>query len=357
MARPQFAYPPELPTFDTPLGDAQGQACGQSFKQSYIVRQPYKGVTTYEAALPAMVDAQYDLRGADIITDILGGIDDTGRIMGGLNPDIRVRFTDAPYVPEDPTGQQSPTGPNLGGLGAGPILTIDDATNREAIKGAMDRAKLYLNRAAQIRNYWATEYQPFETQEGYTRDIHWPLFEAIFTRYPECEGRQPGEYIDFEAEGMGFGGFTCPTAEDIQAHQEDEVAYRDLIRAAMHWARCAQEAVRVVALHYLNKAEYDKNVGTGGFQLGVPTPPPTIPPPPIGTPTTPPPPPPNGNGDDDLPGPDDTGGTTEDPPTDDTPAPTPEAVPAKTGFAGLSTPAKLAVVAAGGFVLYRLAKR
>jgi len=352
MQRPQYA-PPVLPSFDTPLGDAEGQACGQSFKQTYIVRQPYKGVTTHEAPLPNLVPAQYDLRSEEIVDQIRAGIDDASAIMGGENPDIRFKFKDYVYQPENPTGQEPPP-PDLGQLAGAPILTVTDPQNREAIRGALDRARLYLANAVNLKNYWATEYAA-DTKPNYA-DQHWPLYTGVYDAYPVCEGRSPGEVIDFAEEGTGFGTFNCPTEEAMLAHEADGALYSDFIRAAMHWARCAQEAVRVVALHHLNKAEYEKNASGGGFQLAQPELPPAIPSPPLAPPPPAPPEPGPGPGPD-LPG---AGDGPEPPPDEPTPAPVPAptaTVPAKTGFAALPAPVKAAAIGAGLYALYKLAAK
>lgn len=348
MPRPQYA-PPVLPSFDTPLGDAEGQACGQSFKQSYIVRQPYKGVTTYETTLGNLVPAQYDLRSEQIIDQIRGGIDDVSAIMGGENPNLRVKFQDYNYAPENPTGQDPTPTPDLGQLAGEPLLTITDVVNREAIKAALDRARLYLSNAASLKNYWANEYAA-DDGPNY-KDQHWPLWTGVYEAYPACEGRAAGEVIDFAAEDMGFGTFSCPTAEAMAAHEADGALYADFIRAAMHWARCAQEAVRVVALHHLNKAQYEKNASGGGFQLTQPEAPPTIPQPPL----TPPPPAPPEPGPD-LPGPEDGGDPPPDEPTP-TPAPAEPSAPPKTGFAAWPTPVKLVALAGGMYAIFKLANK
>jgi len=344
----------ELPSMDTPMGHATGQACGQSYAKATPIAQRYKTVNKYTATLPPAWGGSSETIGQEIAGAVEDAISLAQDTIDGKNPDVWVRLL-------------MDTVPTSGGDGQ--LLVVTDPSNRQAIGHMLDRARHYLAQAKALWSYWADEWR-VEVVKEYPHDgrplglevltaelgASWPLSLAAVGEIPTagswCEDQPAGQVIKVTNVAPGVDAdIRCPTSAIREQHAQDRQLYEALAEAALLWARCAQEAAYVVGLHHLNRRSYETSAVRGSRFAATPTEKPVVPDPGIYSAPVPPEPPPGGE---DLPVPPPPLPPTAPPET--SPEETDVAV-RRTGFSALPAPVKLGALAGGAFVLHRLLAR
>ena len=377
----------ELPSIDTPMADFAEQACGQSYHMGFALHQAYKGVDEFTFELEAHSDYWDTKPGSEMsdndllsmaprASDAANAILSAQRMLDGKDANLPVKLV---------------AGGGLAGAAPAPgVKTVIDPKNLQAIQHLIDRATYYGSLGTQLWNYWANEYQPTVIKEydtpgrewgtAYiqTQMPHWPLDKTRTQAMMFCLGADAGDEVTATTESWK-AKVACPNAIVESMHSGDAQLFEELMRAAMIWARCAEEAAGVVGLHYLNKDLWEAQQGPGLkfapagdappdgpgiLDPGAPPPPPPEPPPvgefePDPGDPLPPEPPPQLPDPNDPPGPvpgngDPSGGEEPAPegplvqPEDDTPAPR--------GLAGMSTPVKVGLAVGLGYLAYRALK-
>jgi hypothetical protein len=389
MPRPQINLEDiELPSIDTPMGDFAEQACGLSYHTGFAVHQAYKGVDEFTYELKAHSDYWDTKPGSEMSGDELAAmapratnaanaIVSAQRMLDGKDPSLPVKLVAG--------------GGKLGAVPTPGVKVVVDPKNLQAIQHLIDRATYYGTLGTQLWNYWAKEYQPKVLKEYdtpgrewgidyiQTQMPHWPLDQTRSYAMVFCSTAEPGEEVTASSPSWK-AKVECPNLIVESMHSGDAQLFEELMRAAMIWARCAEEAAGVVGLHYLNKDLWESQQGPGGLVFapdGGGTPPPDGPG--IVDPGAPPPPPPEPPviGDFDPPAPVPPDGEPIPLPDPNEPGPLPDPneppgegpgegeepdgplvqpeddTPARRGFAGLSTPVKIAVIGGLGYLGYR----
>lgn len=259
MPRPQQIPPTNEPSAKTPLpGEAQDQwACGDSYHLDFVVTHPYQGVSDYQASLSAvapLIDVEVPYA-EPVIGSIDAAIQDAQQTLDGQNPEIPIQII---------------KGAEDGGVqyAGGVIPTQVDNDNYDAITNLLQYAKNYLEVARQLWDYWAKEWKPDASPDKVGEiDVQqslpsWPLDKGPIDALPFCEGKAAGAIAELPLHGETIS-VTCPNENTLALHTADVQVYMDLMKSALLYARCAQEAAYVVGLFYLNKRAAEQQPGDG----------------------------------------------------------------------------------------------
>jgi hypothetical protein len=261
MPRPQITADIEVPSIDTPMAGFVEQACGQSYNVEFDVHQAYRGVDHHVYHLDKLADAWPSQPGNHLSKAELAHLPQLAGIAAKaiVSAQAMLDGEDASLPVQLTTHGENP-------VEAG-VLRVVDSANREAIQHLIDIATSYGSRATKLWLYWAEEWRPTVLEElpGSAMGLEyirtqlpgWPLDRSRDAALPPCSAAQPETPIQWS--GPDWGAWVqCPTLSTTSIHAEDVRLFGDLVRAAMLWARCAQEAAAVVGLHYLNKRKWEK---------------------------------------------------------------------------------------------------
>jgi len=260
----------ELPSEETPLAGGTNQACGASYPHDTRVNQAVGNVSTWQPVMPRRGDPD-EIGSRAFAEGAAQAARNATATIEGENPALPVRL------------RQSSFGPKTVGEQSGAVYGVVDPKNRQAVLHLVQRAEYYLAVAQQLASHWANTWKPGYDNYTQMRDgvrmtpaqveaqiPSWPLgvgrYDAVA---PVCADRDAGETVKlvliFDGDEYAVVDLVCPTEEQRRRHAEDESTLKDLIFAAMLWARCAEEAAHVVCTHYLNEREFKQQQQSRGL--------------------------------------------------------------------------------------------